>query len=244
MEGLRFLLKFGEKKHMERLAEGYLYFSNAKSFRKIEEKLLIKGQGDLNENVIEIPATSFVAKYPGTDDVAFEVNTHSAVNLFNAESDDYPVMCFYACTDEDCNLEDGKYKLNLSEETKDTIKQHFPKADTVAIINSPEIFIEDCEKTLKELKHEHVNYFKLHNTKYLDGRYMAYLFNISINNLGNMNSFSFRNSEAYRLLFCKDEYFKSEKEYRFVLNLRTKDLPKDYKINTTSDIILKDIEDL
>ena len=43
MENIQFLIKFGERQYMQRLAEGYLYFSYAKKFREIEEKLQQKG---------------------------------------------------------------------------------------------------------------------------------------------------------------------------------------------------------
>ena len=46
MNDIKFFLKFGEREHLEGLQKGELYFSNAKTFRYYEEKLLIKGQGD------------------------------------------------------------------------------------------------------------------------------------------------------------------------------------------------------
>ena len=49
MSDIRFLLKFGEKKHMENLVAGNLYCSNAQTFWGIEDNMKIRGQGDVLE---------------------------------------------------------------------------------------------------------------------------------------------------------------------------------------------------
>lgn len=68
--------------------------------------------------------------------------------------------------------------------------------------------------------------------------------NIETSDLNMFKELSFKRSKMYRVLFCKDEYFVSEKEYRFVINSKIKDLPKEYKINTLSKITLKSIDEL
>lgn len=39
MNDIKFFLKFGERKHLEGLQKGELYFSNAKTFRYYEEMI-------------------------------------------------------------------------------------------------------------------------------------------------------------------------------------------------------------
>ncbi len=43
---IRCFLKFGQKEHLNALASGKIYCSNAQTFWGIEDKLKIKGQGD------------------------------------------------------------------------------------------------------------------------------------------------------------------------------------------------------
>ena len=47
MGKIKYFLKFGEKRHLQDLVNGKLYFNNAISFWGIEENLKTKGQGDL-----------------------------------------------------------------------------------------------------------------------------------------------------------------------------------------------------
>jgi hypothetical protein len=49
MSEVRFLLKFGKKKHIEEFVDGSLYCSNAETFWGIEKDKKIKGQGDILE---------------------------------------------------------------------------------------------------------------------------------------------------------------------------------------------------
>ena len=51
MDEIKFFLKFGERKHLEDLQKGNLFFSNAQTFRYYEEKLFINTYCKLPENV-------------------------------------------------------------------------------------------------------------------------------------------------------------------------------------------------
>lgn len=71
MNDIKFFLKFGERKHLEGLQKGELYFSNAKTFRYYEEKLLIKGQGDQLEGGSMFIANNLTKKNPISQEVEF-----------------------------------------------------------------------------------------------------------------------------------------------------------------------------
>ena len=49
MDGINFLLKFGEQDHIKEFAEGSLYCSDAVTFWGIEDELKLRGQGDILE---------------------------------------------------------------------------------------------------------------------------------------------------------------------------------------------------
>ena len=69
----------------------------------------------------------------------------------------------FAVLEEDCKVNEYENVIiNLSEDKKQTIKEHFPKADAVVIIPNPEVFIEDVRKSIgTEIKAEKVNYFHI-----------------------------------------------------------------------------------
>ena len=92
-----------------------------------------------------------------------------------------PVFCMFAVYERDCKEDDaGRIVIILSEDKKQTIREHFPNADAVAIIPNPEVFIEDIRHSIgTEVKAENVHYFhidKEFDTK--DGQtaiYMEYI---------------------------------------------------------------------
>ena len=52
--------------------------------------------------------------------------------------------------------------LFRSDDKKQTIREHFPNADAVAVIPNPEEFIEDVKRSIgTEIKAEKVNYFHI-----------------------------------------------------------------------------------
>ena len=62
-----------------------------------------------------------------------------------------------------CKEDDaGRIVIILSEDKKQTIREHFPNADAVAIIPNPEVFIEDIRHSIgTEVKAENVHYFHI-----------------------------------------------------------------------------------
>lgn len=91
----------------------------------------------------------------------------------------------FAVFDDNCEItSEGSLKIKLPAETKATIREHFPNADSVAVISNPEQFIEDVEKSIgHRMEHECVHYFhidkglKIENSDQtaMDMEYMKYL---------------------------------------------------------------------
>ena len=60
-----------------------------------------------------------------------------------------PVFCLFTVYEDDCGIDkNGQYIINLSEEKKETIKKHFPKANSVAIITEPYKFLDDVSESM------------------------------------------------------------------------------------------------
>ena len=85
-----------------------------------------------------------------------------------------PVFCMFAVYERDCKEDDaGRIVIILSEDKKQTIREHFPNADAVAIIPNPEVFIEDIRHSIgTEVKAENVHYFHIDKEAIL---YFVYL---------------------------------------------------------------------
>ena len=86
MADIKYLLKFGKREHLESLVSGNIYCSNAITFWGIEDKLKIKGQGDILEagtrmfaqkRLISNPLSQIVTSNPRS-----QPDTHFAVDIF------------------------------------------------------------------------------------------------------------------------------------------------------------------
>lgn len=218
------LLKFGEKEHMEGLARGEMYFSNALNFRQIEEKELIKGQGDKLEGSSLIQAQNVtMTDNKSKDIVASGVSGNVVVHYESANL--LPVYCLFACYEKDCTFHnDGTLEFHFSKEIKENIKKHFPKADSVAIIRNPYEFITDVKATIgTKCISDLVNYFELYGIdspkgKVIDLQYFEYLTqDVPPQKVDGNLTYTFYDKYVYRSLLCKDVFFKNEQEYRFVL---------------------------
>ena len=162
MDGIKALLKFGEQDHIKEFVEGSLYCSDAVTFWGIEDKLKLKGQGDILEAGSRMFAQRMMIKEHGTNSTTvIDMKSNGLVHIEPAEH--MPVFCMFAVGENDCRV-DGKGDLiiELSEKAKQTIREHFPKADTVGIIKDPDAFIQDIVDTIGcEVKHEKVHYFHI-----------------------------------------------------------------------------------
>lgn len=249
MEQIKFLLKFGEREFMERMACGYFYFSNAEKFRELEDLLQKKGQGDCLEGTSKIHGTSMEIFDKNTSKLVKKTLSQTVIFNYEAASN-IPVYCLFACYNDNCiKISSDTYKLSLDRQVIDDIKLHFDKADTVAIITNPKQFIEDIQKKFfGTAKTETVNYFHIEGTPIeknvaQDLGYLKYLTQDSVNKRSDGKSvYSLKAKNIYRCLFCKDIYFQNEQEYRILLPEITITSPKEFQIPLTSPIKLFDID--
>ena len=251
MGEIKYLLKFGKREHLESLVQGNIYCSNAITFWGIEDKLKIKGQGDILEAGTRMFAQKMVMQHPDTKEVIAEFGkANGLVRVEPAEK--MPVFCMFAVYEEDCKAdEDGNIVINLSDDKKQTIREHFPNADAVAIIPNPEVFIEDIRKSIgTEIKAEKVNYFYIDKGfKTKDGRtamdmeYMKYLMqDAPPEKIDGGTKYVFYVDYAFRVLFCKDVFFEKEQEYRIVLPNDTIESGKSYPVILSTNYEICDLE--
>lgn len=251
MAEIKYLLKFGKREHLESLVKGNIYCSNAVTFWGIEDKLKIKGQGDILEAGTRMFAQKMIMQHPDTKEVIAEcVKANGLVRIEPAEK--MPVFCMFAVYEDDCKVDDvGNLIINLSDDKKKTIREHFPNADAVAVISNPEVFIEDVKRSIStEIKAERVNYFHIdkgYETN--DGRiamdmeYIKYLMqDAAPEKVDGGTRYTFFADYAFSVLFCKDVFFEKEQEYRIVLPNETIEAGKSYPVQLSKDYEIIDLD--
>lgn len=253
MGKIKYLLKFGEKKYLQDLVDNKLYFANAISFWGIEDKLKIKGQGDRLEASTMMHAQKVLMQNPDTNEIIASWGTSKGLIRIEPAKR-MPVYCLFAVYEDDCTIDsEGKLHITLSDEKKKTIREHFPKADGVVIIDNPDQFIEDVKNSIGHvMKNDEVHYYnidegyKTENSQVaMDMQYMMYVTQDAepIRENG-MVRYTFYEDYAYRILFCKDLFFEKEQEYRFILPEEQIDEGTKYDVKLSSDYGISDIEDV
>lgn len=251
MGNIRFFLKFGKKEHMESLVEGNLYCSNAQTFWGIEDNLKIRGQGDgLEASTVVHGQTMFVSA-PKTNKVLTEINQAKCIARIDPAKT-IPVFCLFTVFEEERETDDcGNIRISLSQDTKNMIKEHFPNADSVVIIDNPQKFIEDVKNSIGHvIKGDLVHYYyidegiqKENGNIAMDLRYIMYLtqdeqpLNVNGNEI-----YSLSEEFAYRVLFCKDVFFEEEREFRFVLPEDHILMGTSYPVNLTEEYKIEELE--
>ena len=250
---MKFLLKFGEKDHIEEFASGILYCSNAVTFWGIEDKLKIKGQGDILEaGVKTFTQRTTIQEYETGEIAVIERPINVIAHIEPAKH--IPVFCMFSVFDDNCEItSDGTLKIKLTAETKATIREHFPKADSVAVISNPVQFIDDVEKSIgHRIEHECVHYFhigkglKIENSDQtaMDSEYMKYLIQDTPPKVEKGEKiYSLAANYAYRVLFCKDVFFEREQEYRLVLPEETIYESTKYPVKIQESISIRPLDD-
>lgn len=252
MKEIKYLLKFGKKEYLEKLQNGDLYFGNAVGYRKIEENLKIKGQGDKLEASTKVFAENL--KMIDNNSNQTIINNVKARTVFHYPDADFmPIFCLFAVFEDDCVVEGSNRKMRLSKSIKDTITSHFPEADSVAIINNPKQFIEDIKKSIsKDVVADLVNYYHIDNgfpnengAVSLDLEYFKYLTQDTPPSIvENIKKYSFNVKYVYRILLCKDIYFANEHEFRIILPKEKIEKSKTYHVDLSDKITLCDLSDV
>ncbi len=223
---MKYLLKFGKRAHLEEFAAGNLFCSNAVTFWGIEEELKIKGQGDVLEAGSRMFTQRMAMQAHDTNEIAI-INMNANVLVHYDPAKLIPVFCLFAVSEDDCVIDaEGNVIIALSE-SKKTIREHFPNADSVAIISKPEQFLVDVTTSIgTRVVHEDVHYFNIDkgfkvegsNRIAMDMEYMKYLAQDAPPEIEKgMKKYSFRAEYVYRVLLCKDVFFQDEQEYRIIL---------------------------
>jgi len=236
-------IKYGEEKHLKQIVNGSLRFSPSETYVKMEVEQHNKGQGDMLDGKWKIHAVNFRMEDPDNGRVVFEgKNCTFTVSIQDVNS--MPVFCLSYYGNEFISDESGKKNIQLSSEKIEKIKKDFPKATHGLVIFNPDVFIKEVARAEgHDIISDHVHYF-----------------NFDINEIG-MASFLSTGDEKvlpqsggqvftttydkrYRHLLCKDNNFKNQDEYRFIIVDELIKEPKKYRFEFKSAYKIVQIDEL
>lgn len=254
---IRYLLKFGKRENISGIVNGKVWLSTAERLRKIEDEL-VKGQGDKLEGGMHIAATGMRFVEEGTGKTA-NLSGLINLNIFMEPVKDVPIYCMFACFDKDVD-NDGTIKLD--NKTQQTIREHFPEADAVAVISKPGVFISEFVSTIHNVgenkplycKTDLAHYFKMYGTevtlkdgsKGISNDMELWKFLTQDHDPvqeGNKTEWIVYRDDAWRNLFCKDVFFEGEQEYRFILPNETVISGKMYEVTLSEKIDVYGLDD-
>lgn len=257
MSNIRYLLKFGKKENISSIQRGELWFSTAETFHKIEEDL-VRGQGDKLEAGMLIPATSVQFTPYDTGITTKLSGVRFNFSIFIEPVKKSPVYCLFACYDKDV---DTSGNIKLSSEIQDSICEHFPEANAVAIISEPDSFVEDVVKSIHgtedntrlDCRADSVRYYNMYGidaiyegkpTKAIDMEFLNFITqDREPVKEGNGSVQVIYESDAWRHLLCKDVFFKQEQEFRFILPEEKIDGGSLYKVDVPDNVKIMDLDE-
>lgn len=252
MNKIKYLLKFGKKEHLQSLIAGNLYFSNAVTFWGIENKLNIRGQGDILEASTKLFAQKTTILSQDTNEVIVEFGNSSGLVIVE-QAKKMPVFCLFSVYEEDCITDDrGELIINLSEGKKKTIREHFPDADAVVVIPNPDRFIDDVKASIGfDMIADTVQYFYIDKGIItndgeiaIDMRLMEYITqDTPLLEEKEGVCYRFYSDYAYRVLFCKDVFFTHEQEFRIVLPSEIIDGGTNYLVKLSTKYEIYDLDE-
>ena len=214
------LVKFSnEKWTLESMQKGTLYLNTLEYFRSLEEKLKVKGMGDVNEGRFVLNNLDLKICDNETGNLVFTGMSKQSFITAQEDSEKHVLCTSYIDFGSLEIFEEGEdyFKANIAftEEEKGEFKKYFGE---YALIISFADFINNIKAAFKEQGIDSVS----GKVKYSD---------FSTNYMDRLNPFIHNNSDKY---FWKDLYFKNQKEYRLVVLNRDSKKPIEIKIGDMS----------
>lgn len=224
-----FFVKFGKKEHLKELSNGKAYFSNADTFIIQEQEQLKRGQADMLEGRLLINSSDALIKDNQTDEVNNITIPISYIIDFEGVRK-MPIFCLTAGFITDCEYyySNNDYMIKFSRDKAETIKEHFEDADSALLIETPKNFISSIINSFEEKCH--ADLIKYYNMRRPDMNILEYLQGEQIN-LDKKQILPITSDNIYRNLYCKDNYFIKQSEFRFIIPKLSITNPKIFDIN-------------
>lgn len=238
----RFMVKYGEKEHLEQLIGGKIRFAPAKAYIEIEETQHQKGQGDLLEGKVRIKADRMRRFHLETNELIQE--GQSCVILLSVpDIKRMPVFCLSQYDDSSIQnyKDDENYTIAISEEKLAGIRADFPKATHALVILDPDEFINDVQSIPNHrIVGDSIRYYDYD----INPLQMFMFLSFGDETVQTGGPFTMSYEDRFRLLLRKDKDFSNQNEYRFIEIDETIDDPEFYDFKLTSRYLLVSIDQL
>jgi len=233
-----FLVKFGEKDHLQQIIDGTIRFSPSHTYVKMEQQLHNKGQGDILEGKMKLKFEKLKMYYPNTNELIFEHNNHTAiVNIENVNN--MPIFCLSAGLKKFCTnyQSKNKYSVKFDNNFKNTINTDFKNANYALIILEPNKFLTDITDCFN-CTHSLIHYYDYNKQTLQHYMYLT----TGSEDIVSTGTMTYEN--RYRHLLCKDISFSNQYEYRFIKLDELIDNSIFRQFSFTSKYLLISIEEL
>lgn len=122
---IKFLLKFGQRIHLEDFVNGFLYCSNAEQLWKIEDEQSIKGQGDTLEASAIMYAQNMTLQSKTTNITVQLGQSKGKVRFEPAKK--IPVFCMFAVYEEDCIYQNRNWSESFAKPEQSAMQASEPE---------------------------------------------------------------------------------------------------------------------
>ncbi len=236
-----FMIKYGKKEHLKQIIDGKIRFSPSQTYIAMEKELHNKGQGDILEGKMKLKATRVQLCDFETNELKY-VLPESELVIGVPDVNNMPIFCLseYGIEYTADYIDSSNYKIKITKEMIDLIKNDFNDATHALIILEPEKFINSVLDIDSDVIHAGIRYYD-----YSINPLQMYMYlTTGEENVVANNTLSFTDDVKYRLLLCKDTDFSNQNEHRFI---KTKEIVKEakfYDINFNTKYLLVDIDAL
>lgn len=239
----RFMIKYGEKEHLEQIVNGSIRFAPSQTYIKLEEALHNKGQGDLLEGKLKLKIQGARVHDRENDNLIATLPSNSVLIISIQDVNNMPVFCLTQYGEDDITdyVDDSNYKISLSREKLHGIQSDFPKATHALIILEPDRFINDIKSIENHLfVSDRIRYYDYD----INPLQMFMYLTTGSETIETNTVMSMTYENRYRHLLCKDKSFSNQEEYRFIELNELITEPVFYPITFTSKYLIVPIEQL
>lgn len=239
----QFMIKYGEKAHLEQIVKGSIRFAPSQTYIKLEEALHNKGQGDLLEGKLKLKIQGARVLVRENDNLIATLPPNSVIIISIQDVNNMPVFCLTQYGEDDISdyVDDSNYKISLSNEKLQGIQSDFPKATHALIILEPEKFINDINNIGNhQFVSDRIRYYDYD----INPLQMMMYLTTGSETIETNTVMSMTYENRYRHLLCKDESFSNQEEYRFIELNELITEPVFYPITFTSKYLIVPIEQL
>ena len=236
-------VKYGEEEHLKQIVDGSLRFSPSEVYVKMEEEQHNKGQGDMLDGkwvINNVMGGRLIEEGTGR---VYIIPSNARFFITIQDVNSMPVFCLSYYDEQYITEEDSQRSFYLPEDKVNSLKHDFPKATHALLIFEQDVFIEEVQKAEgHKIISDRIHYFNFDTNEIR----MASFLTTGNEETEQKSGIAYTTTyeDRYRHLLCKDNNFKDQDEYRFIILDELIKEPKKYSFEFKSAYKIVPIDDL